>query len=645
MNEPSRILVSLFAREESSLRRRLDWLRGRIGRVELRLDAMPDDLDLARLKGDYPQFEWIAACRSVPQTESRLARLMRAAEAGFDAVDFPFEEGIPPKLPHGVRRIHSWHQEEAADVDLRAVLDELRSRTAGDDLVKVVAWADFAEQAWPVLDLYKSMPSASLLAFAQGPGGGASRILALRCGTPWIYSCWPGENTAPGQWDVCALLDLLPEKLDLETPALGVIGNPVLHSLSPHLWTEAMRLNRSQPFGLYLPYPVKDLDAFLLGAKRHAVTAFSVTAPHKQQSFALGHALDGALGEAAKACRAANLLLSQDGAWCCGNSDGVGAMDALQVADAPAGSQLLILGAGAAASAVKVEAERRGWGVTLATRLEMQDVQPSRFQAVIQATPVGSVEHPGILCEGRPPSPNTPSLDMVYHPLQTEWLLQAEAAGARPIPGTQMLLLQMLAQYRAVIPDQPQPLSADLQRSLQQYLHDRQALVLIGARGSGKSTLGRMLAHALQWRFLDADEVLEQQSGRSVEDWIAHDLEGFRVLEAQVLSDMMSQPFTVVATGGGVVECASSVQRLQDHARVVWLECPAEELLRRQRLDPRPALTDLELSTEVNQLLTQRTPAYHKASSLVVSSNETPESAVEKVLVHFDLKGIVSGFR
>lgn len=644
----SRILVSLLAGEESRLRARLDWLHGRVGKVELRLDSLADDVDLTRLRADYPQLEWYAACRRVPENESRTNRLMRAAAAGFDGVDFPVEDGVAPKVPEGVVRIHSWHQESADGTDLHAVLQDLQARVSGNDLMKIVAWADFAEQAWPVLDLYSHVPEKpSLLAFAQGMGGGASRLLALRCGAPWIYSSWPGEATAPGQWNVVELLRMLPSALDSKTPALGVLGHPVLHSLSPLLWQSAMAEGSGHPSGLYTPYPVKDLPTFLNGAVRHGVTSFSVTAPHKQAAFQLATPLDGALGEAASACEAANLLVQKNGAWFCGNSDGVGAMDALGVEDAtPEDSKhLLILGSGGASSAVQVEARRRGWQVTATQRKDLGSIQPSEFDAVIQATPVGSVAHPGKLTAGRPPSPGTPSLDMVYHPLQTEWLRQAETAGARAIQGTQMLLHQMIAQYAEVFPDALPANSIVLQQVLQQHLHDRAAIVLLGARASGKSTLGRALAEALQWNFQDADLVLEQQSARSIADWIAVDPEGFRDFEAEILSQLLSEPFTVIATGGGVVERTSSVAQLEAHSRVVWLQCSADELLRRQTAEPRPALTALDLAEEIKTLLTRRDPAYEKASSLVVSTNETVASAVMKVLLHFELKGFVQGFR
>ena len=658
-----RVLVSLFAEEEGLLRQRLRLLRGIAGRVELRLDSLAPDLDLTSLRADFPEFQFYAACRVVPSMESRTERLLRAAAAGFDGVDFPIEDGAPPKVPEGVRRILSWHQEEPGDADLSKVLQSLQAVAAAGDLLKIVSWADYAEQAWPVLDLYQEVAPGSLLAFAQGPGGSASRFLAVRAGAPWIYSSWPGVATAPGQWHVGQVREMLPAIDDKQAPALGVLGDPVASSLSPFLWRRAtMPAEQGVPALLYLPFRVADLERFLEGAKRFDLEAFSVTAPHKQAAFRLaiaqGGVLPGGLGEAAAACRAANLLQRTQLGWAAGNSDGRGVMDALVAAGlAPTGS-LLLLGGGGAARAAMVEATRRGHAVTVATRRPLEDlpgevrqvglreVEPSEFDSVVQATPVGSESVPGMLCAGRPPRAGALALDMVYQPLRTAWLRQAADAQAILVHGTRMLLFQMLAQGDAVfgrdrLVQSPQALGAALEAELE----EREAVILIGARASGKSTLGRALAEHLQWDFFDADDVLVERSDRSIHDWLAEDREGFRDLESEVLRDLSARPYTIVATGGGVVERPQSVDLLRRHPRVVWLQCSEQELLRRQSRAPRPALTDEDLGAEIHQLLERRGPAYREVARLMISTNEGLDSTVEKVIRHFRLRGILGGFR
>ena len=170
-------------------------------------------------------------------------------------------------------------------------------------------------------------------------------------------------------------------------------------------------------------------------------------------------------------------------------------------------------------------------------------------------------------------------------------------------------------------------------------------MILVGARASGKSTLGRALAEKLQWNFLDADDILVARSKRSIPDWLALDPEGFRAMEAEILHELCACAYTIVATGGGVVERSQSVDLLRKHPRVVWLQCPEKELLRRQARAPRPTLADGGLAAEIHQLLERRTPAYRQVARCMISTNEALGSTVEKVIRHFQLRGILSGFR
>ena len=103
-------------------------------------------------------------------------------------------------------------------------------------------------------------------------------------------------------------------------------------------------------------------------------------------------------------------------------------------------------------------------------------------------------------------------------------------------------------------------------------------LYLVGMMGTGKSAVGRPLAEALGYRFIDADTVLEQAAGRTIPDIFASDGEtGFRALETAVLGQISSWHSLVVATGGGVVTRPENWGHLHQGV-VVWLDAPAELL-------------------------------------------------------------------
>ena len=121
----------------------------------------------------------------------------------------------------------------------------------------------------------------------------------------------------------------------------------------------------------------------------------------------------------------------------------------------------------------------------------------------------------------------------------------------------------------------------DLRRRLQGV-----NLYLIGMMGSGKSAVGRPLAEALGYRFLDADTSLEQVAGKPIPELFASEGEaGFRALEAAVLNQITAWHSLVVATGGGVVTRPENWGQLHQGI-VIWLNAPSALLLERLTADP-----------------------------------------------------------
>jgi shikimate kinase len=263
------------------------------------------------------------------------------------------------------------------------------------------------------------------------------------------------------------------------------------------------------------------------------------------------------------------------------------------------------------------------------TAATIENIKQSDFHAVIQATTVGSFAQPGSPTPEQTPAEGAWALDMIYHPLQTQWLRSAESAGAIPVVGTAMLIRQMLEQLHAST-----GLEADfaaLNAVLHKELAARAAVLLIGARASGKTSLGRALAAKLGWHFIDADEELERRSQRSIASWIAEDEIGFRHAERDLLPELMALPRHVVGLGGGVVESPTSVQRLVMASRVVFLDCPVKVLVQRQEKEPRPPLSDLPLADEIDHLLACRLPFYQECADLTLSSASDFEEIVERL--------------
>ena len=159
-------------------------------------------------------------------------------------------------------------------------------------------------------------------------------------------------------------------------------------------------------------------------------------------------------------------------------------------------------------------------------------------------------------------------------------------------------------------------------------------LYLVGMMGTGKSAVGRPLAEALGYRFIDADAVLEQAIGRTIPDIFASDGEtGFRALETAVLGQISSWHSLVVATGGGVVTRPENWGHMHQGV-VVWLDAPAKLLLQRLSADPtpRPLMQAADPAARLETLLAERRPLYAQADLTIHQAGEAPEAVATQVL-------------
>lgn len=157
-------------------------------------------------------------------------------------------------------------------------------------------------------------------------------------------------------------------------------------------------------------------------------------------------------------------------------------------------------------------------------------------------------------------------------------------------------------------------------------------MVLVGAPGSGKSTVGALLADRLGVEFLDVDAVIEERIGKSVAQIFAEDGEpAFRQLEERTTAELLRRP-CVVALGGGAVLSAATRKALQGH-RVVWLRVGAPAALSRIGLDTARPLLLGNVRGRLIKLLGERTPLYEEvASARVDTDNASPAEVVELVV-------------
>jgi shikimate kinase len=155
------------------------------------------------------------------------------------------------------------------------------------------------------------------------------------------------------------------------------------------------------------------------------------------------------------------------------------------------------------------------------------------------------------------------------------------------------------------------------------FFPKKDTLYLIGFMGSGKSTLGKKIAHALHYDFVDLDRAIENESGKRINAIFSEDGEArFREMESALLKKLSEKKFLVVATGGGTPCFHNNMQWMHDHGCCVYIKMPPLALYSRleQAAPKRPLLegkTGDELKQFITDTLAQR-ESFYQQSHLVI---------------------------
>lgn len=157
--------------------------------------------------------------------------------------------------------------------------------------------------------------------------------------------------------------------------------------------------------------------------------------------------------------------------------------------------------------------------------------------------------------------------------------------------------------------------------------------VLVGFMGAGKSSVGKELARRLKGEFVDVDDRIEADAGKSVGEIFAAEGEGaFRKRERRAIRDAVSVPGRVIATGGGAFQDAANRRLLKAYAPVVFLDVSPATVVRRLARDAsRPLLSGEDREKTVTELLTRRRRTYLEADFRVSTEHRTPREVAAKV--------------
>ena len=156
----------------------------------------------------------------------------------------------------------------------------------------------------------------------------------------------------------------------------------------------------------------------------------------------------------------------------------------------------------------------------------------------------------------------------------------------------------------------------------------------IGMMGAGKTTIAKLLAHQLGYRFFDTDVLIERVAQKTINEIFATEgEENFRNLESQVLGELCAFTKSAIATGGGIVLRRQNWSYLR-HGLIVWLDAPVDLLVQRLLEDnTRPLLQETDPKLKLTSLLETRKPLYAQADlQIFIQENQTPEEILAQLM-------------
>lgn len=393
--------------------------------------------------------------------DERHRRLLAAAEQ-YEIVDLEHPNDLTPdllgRIPPERRRV-SWHGAETDLTRLAAQFEQMATVPA--QLYELATAITSIDQGLAPLRLLKRLGRTDVSAFATGPLGSWTRLLAPRLGAPVAYGrVGDRENEGAPSLEQLSGTYGLPAMQPLST-LYGIVGESVSYSLAPRMLNKALRALDLR--AAYLPFSTADFGLFWRDVVQKGLPelglplgGLTVVRPHKEE--ALSAATTATIG--AERAGAANLLVRSGGTWRAANTSGV--VDPLSRAGVdPAGHAAAVVGCGGAGRSVAAELRRYGATVTLVNRgtprgayassrlglpwIPLSDFSPRRFDLVVNATSLGT-ESPFDVADL---AKGAAVVDLVY--LVNEETALAAAARARGltvVDGRHVLVAELERQFQ-----------------------------------------------------------------------------------------------------------------------------------------------------------------------------------------------------
>ncbi|MBQ7758539.1 shikimate kinase [Anaerotignum sp.] len=408
----------------------------------------------------------------------------------------------------------------------------------------------------------------------------------------------------------------------------GLIGEKLGHSFSKIIHEQLADYTYD-----LIPLTREELDTFMTEKK---FSALNVTIPYKETVIPYLDEVDAH----AQKIGAVNTIVNRGGKLKGYNTDFYGFRYMLQNNGIDvAGKKALVLGKGGASKAIIAVLEELGASEILTVYYKENPAtityeecykNHSDAEIIVNTTPVGMYPKSDDCPIDLSRFPNLSGIaDVVYNPLRTQLILEAEKRGINAAGGLEMLVAQ--AKYAVEIFLDTQIDDARIAEINTGLVKERSNLVLVGMSGCGKTTLGKLAAEKLGKTFVDTDEIIVERIGMPISDFFAKEGEpAFRAIETEVQHEVSNLNNAVISTGGGIVKNPLNVEYLRRNGRTIWLKREGDLL---QSGHGRPLAPDQAATLKLYQ---ERIPLYTAAAEAVAENSGTLEEGLEAILAAYE---------